>query len=997
MKNMILFNLMVAAAVATGAVFGAMPVEKIDEPVRPIGGSQAEWNVRAKSFLYPPTFMLKDGTGYSLAEGWLERPLGWVEVKLPDGTSRRFCRKAPFRPGAYPPAARPYGDAARMAFDNLFESKQMRILRETGDIDREYPHNCYPAKMLSAAIVAMVHYAGIRPDRREAALKTAKNGADWLLAHTIKAPSPLAGFPFTYDHHPEADDSLSSAPKRISKERAHVSMNIYPCEAASAYLKLYAFVKEPRYLEGAKAICDRYLALQGEDGTWWLDQNIPDGKPIGASRVLPIDGVIPMFEEAFAATGEARYRAAADRAFGFVEKGPLTDWNWQGQFEDTPAAAKYLNQTKHPACATAIYLLKRFPGDKRRLAQARELLRFAEDQFVFWERPYTAETEPKTGFTRNRPWAGGWFTPSVTEQYSCYRPIDASAAKLIRTYLALYKAEGNPLDLAKARALGDTATRMQRPDGFIPTFWVTDPACKGDDWSNCMAATAYALEMLADFADASVRAGSPEKIHNDDILQPTTAGTVDIRVSPSEETGLVKPMNAGNNQPYILGTGDLVYEWKVCDDYRDLEIPLARTHDSRNIATTPGRMNDIALVFPDFDADENDPANYDFKLTDLYLNSIRLQGVGIMYCLGSSYDGIVNYGTDAPPKDDLKWARIVEHVIRHYNEGWGWSNPLVAYSNQFNIGWWELWNEPDLDAGEEYWKKGVRTWERRHRYWDGSPERFFEFYATASKYLKAKFPALKFGGPAMAGRTDWADRFLAHCRRSGAPIDFFSWHQYADVVEILDDKARIVRGLLDKHGYKKTLSVLDEWNWVRSWSPDGMRDDIRLRSEANNFRVAAFYAAAMSAMQHAPVDMMMQYDMRGMFNGVFQPGAEFPQKAYYAFQAWARLRKLGREVRSSVVGGELAKGVASVAARDAKGALAILVTRVIRDENVVDSVPVRIAVKGRSLAGGRLHLTDERHLYTERTLHVSPDGSATLRLAPNAFAVIELPVPDQGL
>ena len=275
-------------------------------------------------------------------------------------------------------------------------------------------------------------------------------------------------------------------------------MNIYPCAAALAYLRLYAVVKEPRYLAGAKSICDRYIALQGEDGSWWLDQRIADGSHLGTSRVLPVDHVIPMFEEAFAATGDVRYRAAADRAFAFVEKGPLTDWNWQGQFEDTPAAPKYQNLTKHGACSTAMYLLKRFPNDKARLAQARELLRFSEDQFVFWERPYTAETEPTDVPTRNRPWAGGWFCPSVTEQYSCYRPIDASAAKLIRTYLALYRAERDPLDLAKARALGDTATRMQQADEFIPTFWLTDTACKGDDWTNCMAATAEALEQLAE-------------------------------------------------------------------------------------------------------------------------------------------------------------------------------------------------------------------------------------------------------------------------------------------------------------------------------------------------------------------------------------------------------------------------------------------------------------------------------------------------------------------
>ena len=86
--------------------------------------------------------------------------------------------------------------------------------------------------------------------------------------------------------------------------------------------------------------------------------------------------------------------------------------------------------------------------------------------------------------------------PSVFEQYGCYTPVDASAAKLIRTYLALYRAEGNPLDLAKARALGDTATRCTSPDGLEATWW-TEGQLRDDIWPNCMFATAAALHELA--------------------------------------------------------------------------------------------------------------------------------------------------------------------------------------------------------------------------------------------------------------------------------------------------------------------------------------------------------------------------------------------------------------------------------------------------------------------------------------------------------------------
>ena len=507
--------------------------EDVARPVRPIGvDGQEGWNVRASLFMYPPTFafakvggavryrfMAEDGTRRrhtfeaevptaSLAPIWRDIPVGWVSLEVKglgaDGRelgtagTRRFWKKAPFRPRSYPPAKRPHAEAAQMAYLNVLNSESAEILARTGDIDRRYPHNCYPAKMLSSLIRGMVELAELDPAYRDRAIRVAENAADWMLAHTIRPPSPLAGFPVTYDYHPEAADVEPTAPARISREKADVSMNIYPAEMARAYVALFDADGKAKYLEAARAVAERYLALQGEDGSWWLNQKISDGSAIGSHRVMPVQGVIPMFEDLARETGDARYRDAADRAFAYVENNPLRTWNWEGQFEDTPAAPRYQNLTKHDACSTAIYLLGRFPGDRRRLAQARELLRFAEDQFVFWEKPYTPADEPTCIPEWNRPWAGKWECPSVAEQYSCYRPIDASAAKLIQTYLALYRAEGNPLDLAKARTLGDEATRMQRGDGFFPTFWSDHPHVTRDNWVNCMLSTASALSELGD-------------------------------------------------------------------------------------------------------------------------------------------------------------------------------------------------------------------------------------------------------------------------------------------------------------------------------------------------------------------------------------------------------------------------------------------------------------------------------------------------------------------
>ena len=58
----------------------------------------------------------------------------------------------------------------------------------------------------------------------------------------------------------------------------------------------------------------------------------------------------------------------------------------------------------------------------------------------------------------------------------------------------------NPLDLAKARTLGDAIVRIQKPDGRIQTLWTT--ACGKDlqsDWVNCMAASVKALVNLSRF------------------------------------------------------------------------------------------------------------------------------------------------------------------------------------------------------------------------------------------------------------------------------------------------------------------------------------------------------------------------------------------------------------------------------------------------------------------------------------------------------------------
>ena len=110
---------------------------------------------------------------------------------------------------------------------------------------------------------------------------------------------------------------------------------------------------EGRYLEAAEGVAAVYVRLQGADGTWPLKMTLADGKPVGDNRLIPVATVLPMLEKLAKLTGKAEYRRAADRALASVLDARVSNWNWEGQFEDVPPNAPYTDLTKHDACATA--------------------------------------------------------------------------------------------------------------------------------------------------------------------------------------------------------------------------------------------------------------------------------------------------------------------------------------------------------------------------------------------------------------------------------------------------------------------------------------------------------------------------------------------------------------------------------------------------------------------------------------------------------------------
>ena len=435
-----------------------------------------------------------------------------------------------------------------------------------------------------------------------------------------------------------------------------------------------------------------------------------------------------------------------------------------------------------------------------------------------------------------------------------------------------------------------------------------------------------------------------------------------ITADPDKVTGRIKPMNAVNNGP-IDGArrGNM-------DLWRQAAFPYVRNHDASFCASYGGdHAVDVHLIFPDFTKDPNDPASYDFTLTDWYLKRIQDAGSQIFYRLGSKIEHQPKkYGTRVPP-DFRKWAVICEHIIRHYNEGW-------ADGFRWNIRYWEIWNEPDLRVGS-----GSPTWQ-------GTEEQFFELYRTAATHLKKCFPKLKIGGPAVCYVGPWTQRFLAAMTigRERVPLDFFSWHAYSNNPLKLASHIRLARQMLDEAGYTKTESILNEWNYCPPVSTAA--EERRKIESIIGIKGAAYAAAVMCTGQNTPLDMLMYYDARPtIWNGLFGYYFYEPLKTYYVFLAWAKLAKLERSILVDTQG---KNGIYAVGATDGKKT-GVLICRYFEPDQLPDDLPVTFKLKKGDLRGAKLYLIDQDHDLEEIPYRTDPDGNLLFTMKANTIVYLE--------
>jgi len=404
-----------------------------------------------------------------------------------------------------------------------------------------------------------------------------------------------------------------------------------------------------------------------------------------------------------------------------------------------------------------------------------------------------------------------------------------------------------------------------------------------------------------------------------------------LKFDPAKTGGTFKILSAVNGSPRHKrhANDQVISNFKY---YQAARIPYNKTHDM-------GLINhhgfDITNMFPNFDADVNDPNSYDFIVTDNSLLITQDAGTKIYFRLGESIEhGIKKYAT-LPPKDFQKWAEICEHIIMHYNEGW-------ADGFHMDIEYWMIWCEPDLDPDDSPNK----------RLWGGTKAQFFDLYEIAAKHLKTRFPHLKIGGPGLAHDEAWAEDFLKEMNRRGVPIDFFSWHIYCTEPEKIIAMAERLQALLDKYGYGDTGNHLTEWNYVKSWTENFVYTIKTIRG----MKGAAYAMACISAAQDSPIDMMVYYDCRpvSVYNGLFDMATAEPQKGYYPFYWYGMFYDMEAEVKAE----NKIDDIYSLCGVGADGKLLAVITHYSDDDTTLSkNISVDFGRKGKY----EIYLLDEEH------------------------------------
>jgi len=310
-----------------------------------------------------------------------------------------------------------------------------------------------------------------------------------------------------------------------------------------------------------------------------------------------------------------------------------------------------------------------------------------------------------------------------------------------------------------------------------------------------------------------------------------------------------------------------------------LNMTYARTHDWA-LVNSGQRIIDYQYIFPLFHLDAKDPANYFFEPSDHIIRLSRNVGLDIFYRLGTSIEhtGDVHFNARVP-NDFGKTAEIFAGIIRHYNKGW-------ANGHEWNIKYWEIWNEPD-GIGNMWWLPEAEGGKNATKMRD----LFIKFFVTCLKRLKTEFPDVKVGGPALCWMNPWYFRpLLKACKDAGVAPDFISWHYYGSDPDAMVKAASDARKMCDEYGFTTCELILNEWHYILTWdgihgrnsTPAMVKRALDGPTGHNNIDSACFTLSSLIKFQSSKLDQAYFYGCAHGGNWGYMDEYKQPNKNWYA-------------------------------------------------------------------------------------------------------------------
>jgi hypothetical protein len=342
-------------------------------------------------------------------------------------------------------------------------------------------------------------------------------------------------------------------------------------------------------------------------------------------------------------------------------------------------------------------------------------------------------------------------------------------------------------------------------------------------------------------------------------------------------------------------------------------------------------------------------------------------------CLASSGPPGHNWWATPPDigqHDAVLWRHLVKQMAMHEIAAEG-------------VRTFEVWNEPE-STSRTFWTGGLSGYEVLYKNTVGPLE----------QAARLEHTSIEVGGPALTDiNLGWFNRFVRFVKRHRLPLDFVTWHLYADQPSVsLAEQANfygattdIFRGDLANYHLHPLLGI-DEWNL-----------DSQPVASLNSSTDAAFVAASLTSDQQARLnfsDFFSAQDFSpsenwGVLAAGSSPGTLVPKPDYYAFSFWHELA--GRIVHSRVLPAPSGNDVGAEASRSAGGVVHVMVYDFAQQASDQRLSVVVTGLKSPSYQVNEV-LVDPSHTDTQRSFATAsgPRVKVPLRFAGAGTALVTL-------